>query len=56
MLFKTEFKVVEIRDGGVRITHYLKGKKTDVMKDVETFKNNCKDYEMVGKKGMIVWA
>lgn len=56
MLFKVRFKVIEIHEGGVKITHYLEGKKKDVMKDVETFKNNCKDYEMIGKEGMIVWV
>ena len=56
MLFEKRFKVVEIRDGGVAITHYLKGKRHDVKKDIEMFKLKSKKYEMVGKDGMIVWA
>jgi hypothetical protein len=54
-MFETKFKVVEIRNGGVTMTHYLKGTKKDVKKDIVTFKRNCKKYEMFGKEGMIVW-
>lgn len=56
MLFETKFEVVEIRESGARITHYLRGKKHDVKKDIEMFKANSKDYMMVGKTGMIVWV
>ena len=56
MLFEKKFKVVEIRESGAVITHYLKGRKHDLNKDVETFKQNAKRYELVGKEGMIVWA
>lgn len=56
MLFEKKFKVVEIRESGAVITHYLKGHKHDVKKDVEVFKQKSKRYEMVGKDGMIVWA
>lgn len=56
MLFKTKFEVVEIRQSGACITHYLNGKKNDVKKDVEHFKNKSKKYEMIGKNGMIVWV
>lgn len=56
MLFEKKFKVVEIRESGAVITHYLKGRKHDVNKDVEAFKQQAKRYEMVGKTGMIVWA
>lgn len=56
MLFSMEFKVVEIRESGVRVTHYLKGKKNDVKKDIEMFKKASKSYEMMGKSGMIVWV
>ena len=55
MLFEMKFEVVEIRDSGARITHYLNGKKKNVKKDIEMFKKNSKDYMMVGKSGMIVW-
>ena len=55
-MFKTKFEVVEIRDSGAVITHYLNGKRNDVKKDVEAFKDKAKKYEMVGKNGMIVWA
>lgn len=56
MLFKTEFEVVEIRENGVTIVHYLKGNRKDVKHDVEMYKQNAKKYEMVGKNGMIVWV
>ena len=56
MLFNTNFEIVEIRESGARITHYLKGKRSEVKKDIEAFKNISKDYQMVGKKGMIVWV
>lgn len=56
MLFEMKFEVVEIRANGVTITHYLKGKRNDVKKDIEMFKQNSKRYERVGKNGMIVWV
>lgn len=56
MLFEKKFEVVEIRESGATITHYLKGRKHDLNKDIETFKQKAKRYEMVGKTGMIVWA
>lgn len=56
MLFEKKFKVVELRESGATITHFLKGSKRDVKKDIEMFKQNYKRYEMVGKDGMIVWA
>ena len=56
MLFEMKFKVVEIRENGVTITHYLKGKRQLVKKDVEMFKQNSKRYEMIGKNGMIMWV
>lgn len=56
MLFQIKFKIVEIRESGACVTHYLRGKRNDVKKDVEMFKNHCKKYEMVGKEGMIVWV
>jgi hypothetical protein len=55
MLFETKFEVLELRDNGVKITHWLKGKRKDVKKDIDMFKKNSKDYKMVGKKYMIVW-
>lgn len=56
MLFEKKFEVVEIYENGVVITNYLKGHKRDVKKDIETYKQAAKKYEMVGKNGMIVWA
>ena len=55
MLFEKKFKVVEIRDNGVVITHYLQGPRKEVKKDVEAFKQATNKYEMVGKNGMVVW-
>lgn len=55
-MFKIRFKVVELRNGGVTITHYLHGKRNEVKKDIEMFKNRSSKYEMMGKDGMIVWA
>lgn len=56
MLFEMTFKVVELKDGGTVVTHYLKGKRHDVEKDIEAFKQGAKRYEMFGKEGMVVWA
>ena len=56
MLFEKKFQVVEVRENGVTIKHYLKGKKRDVKKDIEMFKQKSTRYEMVGTTGMIVWA
>lgn len=56
MLLEIRFQVVELRENGAVITHYLKGRKRDVKKDIEMYKQKAKRYEMVGKTGMIVWA
>lgn len=55
-MLKIKFKVVEIRENGVVITHYLHGTRKNVKKDIETFKQQSKKYEMFGKGGMTVWA
>lgn len=55
MLFEIKFEVVEIYKSGVTTKHYLKGNKKDVEKDIEEFKNKAKDYQMVGKNGMVVF-
>ena len=55
MLFRMHFKVVEIRESGAVITHYLVGRKHDVEKDIEMFKKESKSYEMFGSEGMVVW-
>jgi hypothetical protein len=55
MLFKTKFKIVEIRENGVTIVHYLKGNRRDVKTDINIFKAAAKKYEIVGKDGMVVW-
>ena len=54
-MFNKKFKIVEIHDSGVVVTHYLKGKRNEVKKDIEAFKKIFKKYEMIGKDGMIVW-
>lgn len=56
MLFESNFEVLELHDNGVKITHLMRGKRKDIKKDIEMFKKNSKDYKMVGKKYMIVWA
>lgn len=55
-LFETKFEVMEVRDNGVNIKYTLKGKRSDVKKDIETFKEKSIKYEMIGKKGMVVWV
>jgi hypothetical protein len=55
MLFEKKFKVVEIHESGAVITHYLKGRKHDLKKDIDAFKQVAKRYEMIEKTGMIVW-
>ncbi|MBO5319078.1 MAG: hypothetical protein J6B01_04630 [Ruminococcus sp.] len=56
MLFEMKFKVVEIYDSGAVITHYLKGKKHDIEKDIENYKRKSAKYEMFGTEGMVVWV
>lgn len=56
MLFETTFTVVECYESGAKVTHFLRGKKRDVMADVQMYKDRSKDYMMAGKKMMIVWA
>lgn len=57
MLFEKKFKIIEIRvESGVVIAHYLRGKRKEIEKDIETCKNNAKRYEMIGKAGMVVWV
>lgn len=56
MLFEKKFEIVEILQSGVTITHYLRGTKKEIKKDIEMCKNKAKRYEMVGKNGMIVWV
>lgn len=55
MLFNKKYEVIEIHDNGVRITHVLKGTKKDVNKDIEMYKEKCKDFMVIGKEAMIVW-
>lgn len=52
---KYEFEVVEVFESGARVKHYLKGTKKEIKKDIEAFKNISKEYELIGKKGIIVW-
>ena len=56
MLFETTFTVVEVFENGAKVTHFLRGKKRDVLADIEMYKNRSKDYVMAGKKTMVVWA
>jgi hypothetical protein len=55
-MFEMKFKVVEIRESGATITHYLKGNKKAVKEDIKTFIKNSKKYETFGKEGMVIWA
>ena len=54
-MFNKKFKIVEIHKSGAVVTHYLKGKRNEVEKDIKTFINKSELYEMIGKDGMIVW-
>ena len=55
-LFNTTFEVIEIHNDGVNTKYTLTGKRSDIKKDIETFKENSIKYEMIGKNGMVVWA
>jgi hypothetical protein len=50
------FKIVEIRESGVTVTHYLRGKPSDVKRDIESYKQQADRYELFGNEGMVVWA
>ena len=54
-MFNKKFKIVEIHKSGAVVTHYLKGKRNEVEKDIKTFINKSESYEMIGKGGMVVW-
>ena len=56
MLFEKKFEVIEIYESGVRVTNYLRGSRKAVNKDIETYKQKSKEYQLVGKNAMIVWA
>lgn len=56
MLFKKTFVVVEIRNSGVTLTHYLIGSRKEINESVKKFKMNSKKFQLVGKNGMIVWV
>lgn len=56
MLFKKSFEIVEIYESGVKITHYLHGSKKEINKEIKMYRNKSKEYQMIGKNGMIVWA
>ena len=55
-MFKKRFEIVEIMESGVRITRTLEGSRKYIKKNIEWSKKHFKDYQMVGKNGMIVWA
>ena len=57
MLFEKTFEIVEIhKNSGVTITHWMRGTRKQIKKEVEMCKRQSKDYQMVGKNGMIVWV
>lgn len=51
-----DFKVVEIRESGATITHYLKGTKWEIRKGIFEMRKHAKRYEVFGLSGMIVWV
>lgn len=56
MLFKKKFVVLEIREGGVQITHYLIGSRKEMNESIKKFKMNSKKFRLVSKKEMVVWV
>ena len=56
MLFEKKFEVIEIYESGVRVTNYLRGSRKAVNKDIEMYKQKSKEYQLIGKNAMIVWA
>ena len=56
MLFEKKFDVIEIYESGVRVTNYLRGSRKAVNKDIEMYKQKSKEYQLIGKNAMIVWA
>lgn len=56
MLFDIKFEIVKIHESGAMTVGYLKGTRKEVKKDIEIIKKQSKNYEMVGKNGMIVWV
>lgn len=56
LLFTKKFEIVEIRESGAIVKHFLKGDKQKIEEDINMFKRFSKNYEMVGKNGMVVWV
>lgn len=56
MLFEKKFKIVEVRDNGVTITHFCRGSKKELKKDIEAYKQSYRHCQMIGKEGMVVWS
>lgn len=55
-MFKKKFKVVEIRDNGITITHFITGTRKEIKENIKYFKEHSKKYFMFESHGMIVWA
>lgn len=55
-IFKSSFKITEIRENGLTSTHLLTGSKRKIKREVDIFKRIAKAYFMIGKKEMIVWS
>lgn len=55
-MFDKKFEIVEIRINGVVVKHILRGKKKSLEEDIKAFKGISSKYEMIGKKGMVIWV
>lgn len=56
MLFKKNFEIIEIRESGTVVTHYMSGTKKAWKEEIECWKRDAKNYKMVGKSAMIAWV
>lgn len=55
-IFDTRFEVIEYRNSGAKITHYLKGSNYRVKRDVEMFKKKSRAFIVNGRKKMTIWS
>lgn len=53
-IFKSSFKITEIRENGVPSTQLIVGNRREVKREMDIFKRTAKAYFMIGKNEMIV--
>ena len=55
-IFKKTFEISEIHEDGTKLTHVITGTKKEIRETIKMYQVISKNYLMIGKEGMIVWA